>query len=103
MDGCRSDILTSLAHATEEQIVVAIETETKYLEVTKSVLNVLYNIVSIGSIPISGATKSYLDNNSDLVLDLVSKSKPLWWKRQQLKRNPALAKIVAKTCPTAAL
>lgn len=102
MEGCNVPILAQLANASASIIRSTLKSDDYTFEVTKSLVNVLYNLVIVGSIPADSYTKSFLDRKAQLVLALVSRSKPLWWKHQQLIHNPALVQVIAKSCPNVA-
>lgn len=100
MESCNVAALAPLAHASPKTIRDTLSSEAKF-EVTKSLVNLLYNIVVVGSVRVNDDTKSFIDRRVELVLALVSRSKPLWWKQQQLIHNPALVRTIVQACPDA--
>ena len=68
-------------------------------ELTKSLLNLLYNIIRVGSVKVSATQRSYFDKHANLVLKLLAKSTPLAWKKRQLQRNLPLVLNIAASCP----
>ena len=92
-------IVLRMRNASRAQIRLELRNESRAREVTKALLNLLYNIVVVGSVPISAAGKSFLDRNSAMVLALISKSRPLWWKKIQLMRLGSFVRVIAAACP----
>ncbi len=102
MDGILVDVISTFPRLPRQKVKAIIRDESKDLEVTKSVLNLLYNIVIIGSVPVSNTQRAYLDSRSELVRSLLSSAKSLKWKKQQLESNLALVVNIAASCPTVA-
>lgn len=102
MDGCDIEIISQLSRTSRYQVSKIINSESIELEITKSLLNLLYNIVHIGSVPVSPTQKAYFDKHSQLVFDLLKKSKSLKWKKAQLENNVSLVINIAASCPTVA-
>lgn len=99
MEGCNTALLAPLVDASSAAVRKVLSSEGSSYEVTKSLVNLLYNITIVGSIPSDSDTRQFLDRKAELVLDLVSPTKPLWWKQKQFLHNPALVRTIAKTCP----
>jgi hypothetical protein len=76
--------------------------ETKSLQVTKSLLNILYNIIRVGSVPYTDSQKEFFDNRSTTVYRLLSKSTPLATKKRILTRSPDIIANIVASCPTVA-
>ena len=76
--------------------------ESDKLEVTRSLLNILYNLVRVGSIPVSALQKEFLDQNSSLVYQLIGKSRSLAWKKGALEDNIPLVITIAASYPNIA-
>ena len=102
MDGCLVKELSKFSTATNSQIKKTIKSESYELEITKSLLNLLYNIVKVGSVPVATTQKEYLDSHSDIVLQLLDKRVGLQKKKLLLEENIPLARNISATCHTVA-
>ena len=101
MDGCAVDVISKFTKISRTKVHKFLKTESKSLEVTKSLLNLLYNIVVVGSLPVSKTQKVFFDQNSKIVLNLLGTTKSLRWKKQVLEDNIPLVLNIATSCPTA--
>jgi len=79
-----------------------LKSESRQLELSKSLLNLLHNIIRVGSVPVSETQKRFFDKNANLVLKLLDRRQPLAWKKSQLERNAALVLNIASSCPVVA-
>ena len=68
---------------------------------TKSLLNLLYNTVVVGSVRTTTTQRDTLDKNRRIVWQLLSDRRSLAWKKRTLEANPALVILIASTCPDA--
>lgn len=102
MEGFDIETIALIPRISRQQVSRLVQNEPSSLPVTKSLLNLLYNIVQVGSVPVSQTQKAYLDSHSELVLALLTKTRSLKWKKTQLERNPALVINIAASCPTVA-
>ena len=101
MDNC-DVIVASFPKLSKRKVLTILTSEGSQRPVTKSLLNLLYNIVIVGSLPVSRLQKTFLDHHSDLVLDLLSSSKSLAWKKAALEANVKLVLHIAASCPPSA-
>ena len=102
MEGCDTDVIARISRTPRAQVYRILKFESDRFEVTKSLLNLLFNAVIVGSLPVSSTQKTYFDNNADLVHNLVGTSKSLSWKKKELTDNSSLAINIAALCPTVA-
>jgi len=102
MEGCEVAFVRQLSQIPRKEVKKLLQSESGQLEFTKSLLNLLHNIVVVGSVPVSSTQKAFFDSHSNLVLSLLSKSKSLSWKKHQLEKNVALIINIAASCPTVA-
>ena len=96
------DIIRQFPDLSKRKIKTILRSESSRLEVTKSLLDIVYNLVVVGSVPASTTQKEYLDQHSALVWQLLSKSKSLGWKKALLGNNIPLVVVIAASCPTVA-
>lgn len=101
MDGCSTDVISKIAQTPRKSVPLILKGESVGLEVTKSLLNLLYNAVIVGSLPVSLTQKAFFDQHSDLVRSLLSTSKSFSLKKALLTEHPALVINIAGLCPTA--
>lgn len=102
MEGCEVGRVSEISRVPRRRVRRIIESESDQLEVTKSLLNILYNIVIVGSIPPTITQRAFFNKHSELVLELVSKYRPLHWKKQALQENVSLVINIAASCHTVA-
>ena len=102
MEGCDCGLISRLLQVSRQDVRRLFKAESNQLELTKSLLNLLYNIVIVGSVPVSPTQKAFFDAHSNLVLSLTSKSKSLKWKKAKLEKNVALVLNIAAACPIVA-
>lgn len=102
MDGCATEIISTIRSLSRPQIRKLLQSETKELEVTKSLLNLLYNIIVVGSVPVSPTQKSFFDEHVDVTLHLLGKRSSLKSKKKLLEDNLEFVINIATSCPTVA-
>ena len=100
MEGCLCDVLSKFSSYSRAQIIHTISSESRELEITKSILNVLHNIVLVKSIEVTRTQKDFLDKEAELVWHLLSKDS-LKSKKAILESNPDLVACIAYSCPKA--
>lgn len=106
MEGCLSTTLRSLRRLNEEAVKEVLRNESGRLEVTKSLLGLLYNICLDKSIPLSNRLKTQFRRFTPLVLHLLkganrglNKTKGLIEKKRLLTQNPSFVKLLTEACP----
>lgn len=102
MNGCDVSAISRIAKTPRAQVSSILKSESSQNEVTKSLLNLLYNAVIVGSLPVSVTQKSFFDNNSLLVHNLLDNSKSIKVKKELLQKHPSLVINIASLCPTVA-
>ena len=101
MDGCLCEVLTKFNTYSKSQIRHTIKSESRELEITKSLLNVLHNIIVVRSLEVTRTQKDFLDTKSEIVWYLLS-GKSVKSKKEVLEDNPELVACIAFSCPKAA-
>ena len=106
MEGCLTKTLRSLRRLDEEAVQEVLRNESSRLEVTKSLLGLLFNICLDKSIPLSHRLKARFKTFTPLVLQLISganrgpnKTKGLLEKKRLLIQNPGFVKLLTEACP----
>ena len=91
---------------TDQQIVEALRNESNRLEITKSLLNLLYNICIEKSVAISRRLKPQFKLYEPLVLRLLQgvshnldRTTNVSAKKQLLVANPAFVRLLSQACP----
>ena len=100
MEGCDVKVIEQIPRLPRSRVRQLLKEESSDLEITKSLLNLLFNIVSVASVPVSRTQKAYFDQHADLVLALLGR-RSLKWKKAQLEREIGLVLNIAASCPTA--
>lgn len=99
MEGCLCEVLRQFHKLSDSEIKSVLSRESKDLEITKSLLNLIHNIVIIGSVSITKTQREFLDSNTILVLDLLSTRLSLKFKKALFLKHPSLTRYIAKLCP----
>lgn len=106
MEGCLAETVRALRGLSGAEIGEVLRRESAELEVTKSLLSVLFNVCLTKAVPLSHRLKREFSAHSALVVELLSgadsrvnKTAGLQAKRRLLIRNPQLVRLVAEACP----
>lgn len=102
MEGCDVAVVSQILRVARPQVKKILKGESDKYEITKSLLNLLYNIVVVGSLPVSKTQRAYFDSNAELILQLLSSAKTVTWKKGVFENNTALVLNIAASCPTVA-
>lgn len=108
MDGCLVIAARSLRRLSSPQIIAVLRHESQKLEVTKSLLAILYNICLDKSIPLSHRLKNEFRKHTEIVVKLLrgasrslNRTSDLAAKKRILIKHPDLVKLLAEACPAA--
>ena len=101
MDGIVCSEVGALPRLSPERLrlILLSESSSSNMNLTKSVINLLYNIVHVQSIIPSGAQKRVLEEHEEIVWSLLDKRLPLHIKRQLLAEHATLVIAIAESCP----
>ena len=106
MEGCLSKTLRSLRRLNTEAVEEVLRNESRKLEVTKSLLGLLYNICLDKSVPLSNRLKPHFKRYTPLVIELLkganrglNKTRGLAAKKRLLLQNPDFVKLLTEACP----
>ena len=106
MEGCLSTTLRSLRRLAAEAVQEVLQNESRRLEVTKSLLGLLYNLCLDKSVPLSHRLKSQFRRFTPLVLHLLrgvsrglNKTRGLAAKKRLLLQTPEFVKLLTEACP----
>ena len=103
MDGVLVDTVRRLRLLNHEEIAEVLANESSNLEITKSLLNILFNICFTRAVPLTRRQRALFKDYDKLAVELLTgarkQSAALRDKKRLLQRNPALVKLIAETCP----
>lgn len=106
MEGCLVGAARSLRYLATDQVAQVLRHETPRLEITKSLLTILYNVCLIKSVPLSIRLKEEFRKHTSIVVRLLkgankalNKTTDLAGKKKILIKNPQLVKLLAEVCP----
>ena len=106
MEGCLSRTLRAIRRLSIEEVEQVLRNESRKLEVTKSLLGLLYNICLDKSVPLSNRLKAEFTRFTPLVLHLLkgvspglNKTRGLTVKKRLLIQNPGFVKLLTEACP----
>ena len=102
MEGCAVGRVAEISRGPRQRVKRILDLESDQLEVTKSLVNILYNIVIVGSVPPTATQRTFFDKHSEIVFQLVSRSRALHWKKETLRDNISLVINIAASCHTVA-
>lgn len=100
MEGCLVSLVRSLKHADP---VIALQNESDRLELSKSLINILFNVCFTRAIDLSQKLKKRFRQFDRLCLQLLDVSKDLSEKKRLLEENPELVLLIAEACPAKSL
>lgn len=99
MENCLSGELAALSRLSPSRVAVILESESRQLELTKSLLNLLFNIVKVESVEATGRQKEVLEKYEAVVWTLLAPSLSLAAKKRLLQQNIPLVIAIAESCP----
>ena len=99
LPGCDAELISQLPRLPRPKVRQIIKNESPEREVTKSLLNLLENIIRVGSVPVSQTQKAYFDKHSEVVLHLLGSRKSIAWKKKVLEEDISLVLNIAASCP----
>ena len=107
MSGCLIKTIRQLSQFDLDQIAITLSNETHRLELTKSLLSILYNICIDHSIKLSPAHKKQFAAFEPIVIKLLAgasaypnKTNRLLEKKRILGQNPELVRLISQACPS---
>jgi hypothetical protein len=99
MEDIAFDVICRIPLLSNQEIRRLLASESRHYEITKSLVNLLYNIVTVGSVPTTRLQKEYFEKYTRPVLDILSTKKPLYAKKRVFERNIDLVIRIAEACP----
>ena len=99
MDGVDVETICLIGQLKKVQVKSLLESESRELEVTKSLLNLVHNLVVVGSLPVSQTLRLFLDEHAETVHQLLASTKSLKSKKALLIANIPLVINIASSCP----
>lgn len=102
MEGCDIKAICQIPRLSKREITKLLKEESGKLEITKSLLNLLYNIVEVESVPVTKIQIDIFKKYWGTVDELLSTGKSYKWKKAKLASNLNLVINIAASCPTVA-
>ena len=102
IENCLGDVVSKFPRLPPYKVREILKSESPDFEITKSLLNLLHNIVEVGSLPVSKRQRQFLDDHPEAVLRLLNPESSLQYRRSSLENYISLAQVIAESCPTAA-
>ena len=99
MEGVEVDVIRKIARGTRAEAVTILQEEGAELKTTKSLLNILHNLVEVGSIPVTERKRAFFNERAQFVWELLSAKRSLAWKKRALEANIAVVINIATSCP----
>lgn len=99
MEGCCLSIVKRIRSISRREISELLRGESEKHEVSKTILNILWNIVYSKALVLSDKNKANFQRHSALLRELSSKKTAFASKRHLLIKNPAAVKVIAQACP----
>lgn len=107
MDTLLVETVRMLRRLDDKEVGDVLRNESKRLEITKSLLNLLFNVCLTRAIPLSQRLKVKFRQYDKLALELLSganrrsnQTRDLRGKRRLLLRNLGFVRLLAETCPS---
>ena len=99
LPGCITEVISQLPRLDRAKVRRILQSESAEREITKSLLNLLENIVRVGSVPVSETQRAYFDSHPEVVLNLLGSRKSIAWKKAVLEADISLVLNIAASCP----
>lgn len=99
MEHCLTEEIAALRRLSPQRVYFLLQSESKDHELTKSLLNLLHNIVVVQSLEPTLQQKLVFEEKEALVWQLLSPSTPISSKKRLLERNIDFVWAVAESCP----
>ena len=99
MDNCDTELLKVLPRLGDRQVWGLFAYEPREYRLTKSLANLVYNIVETQALPASTQVRRLFRDNIALVTLLADRESDLAILSDKLCSNPAFVKALAKACP----
>lgn len=106
MEGVLVTTVKLLRRLDDQQLVQVIKSESNRMELTKSLLNLLFNICFTKAIPLSRRLQNKFKVYDKLVIQLLTGARSqtnrtpnLKDKQRLLRQNPDLVRLIAEACP----
>lgn len=106
MAGCLLSAVRDLSGLSDSQVSQVLNSESSQLEITKSLLSVLYNICLDRNIPLSPTLKSEFKRYNTEVVKLLqgassklNQTRDVVAKKKLLTKRPGLVRLISKACP----
>lgn len=97
-DSCLSKDIASFNLLNPQRVYFVLQSESRHLELTKSILNIIYNIVKVESLEATSGQKKTFEEKEDLVWNLLSPALSLSTKKRLLEENIDLVLAAAESC-----
>jgi hypothetical protein len=98
MDGCLTEDLAAISLLSPQRAFYVLQSEGPKFELTRSLLNVLYNLVKVQSLEPSPSQRKALETHEAIVWPLLSPRISLQKKKALFEENISLAIAVAESC-----
>lgn len=98
MEGVLGDKVRELKHLSSEGIVEALKNDSPALKLTKSLLNILFNICFTKAVPLSLTQGSAFKAFDKVVLRLLSRTETTKARPLLLAQNPQLVRLISEAC-----
>lgn len=99
MEGCLVATVRSLRQLGAERVLQVLQAESSRMEITKSILNILFNICFTKAVVLTQKQKKLFKAYDQQCIQLLSNEYNLAEKKQMLIRAPDLIQLIAQTCP----
>lgn len=99
MEDCLADELSTFNLLSPQRVYFVLQSESRHLELTKSLLNLIHNIVKVQSVEPTERQKQVFGHYEELVWQLLHPGLPLSTKKRLLEENVPLVVAVAESCP----
>ena len=101
MEGVDVTRVCQIVRTPRHKVKELLKAEGDDLEISKSLLNILFNLVTIGSLSTSREQKAFFDSRADTVRLLLDRRRSLQSKKETLEENIDLVIAIAASCPYA--
>lgn len=99
MDGCNSQLLHALKDLSDHQIHALLKTDAPDLVVTKSLVNLLYNLLVVQSVETPVHLHAAFESAVEAISGLLDVGRNLVQANRLLASNVPVVRLIAAACP----
>ena len=99
MENCDARVIAAVVDLSLTQIAALLKTDRPGFRLTLSIVNLLHNLLEVGSLPVPSALRESFEAELELVDQLLRPAAPHARLNRLLQRTPRFIRMLARACP----